>query len=496
MHKQFPMSLLFVEPITGGGFENFPAILQGAFQQNLLDREFQDQLEALCVVRKAAFVKPQPIRSGEQMIYTRAGELVPVVDDMDPSTNTNTDNGLTNVGGVGASNPTYPIEQYALRIGLSGYALDLNLYQEKEVLADLFRQNIVNIGRQAALSLDLKCIGALEQAYESGRTWATANGTEAGGNTTVATDNIIGFNTGFAQTTIVGQSGSAVFSYGLPSAAQLPNVMVISQSAGTVQGPLTLVSTAPGGSNNSTMNVPGLPVGLSGSLVITGTGYSIVEGDIIVAVDAPAYYRPGAARSRYEMTAGNTATLQLFINAVAGFRLNGVRAPLPDGTFPCYIDPVLEAQLFTDPAFQILTQGDEQSSSFKTARVAKNFGLTFVPTTNLPVFPFTNISGKSLVARRALICAERFIQEGPFAGAEQVVREQNGQGITDVRMVDRIAMVHRLPIDRFGQIMSQGWFYIGGFTVPTDATINSFVIPTATNARYKRAAVIEVASTY
>lgn len=490
--KKFPISLLFPEPITGGGFENFPAILQGAFQQNLLDREFQDQLEALCVVRKAAYVKPQPIRSGETMIYTRAGELVPVVDDMDPTTNTNIDNGLTNVGGVGASNPTYPIEQYALKIGLSGYALDLNLYQEKEVLADLFRQNIVNIGRQAALSLDLKCIGALESAYESGRTWATAGGSEGGGNTTVAVDNILGFSIGFAQTTIAG----ATFSYGLPSAAQLPQVYVTSQSAGTVQGPLTLASTAPSAPNTSTMNIPGLPVGVSGNLVIVGTGYSIGAGDIIVSADAPAYYRPGAARSRFEMTAGNTATLQLFINAVAGFRLNGVRPPLPDGTYPCYIDPVLEAQLFTDPAFQILTQGDEQSSSFKNARVAKNFGLTFVPTTNLPVFPFTNISGKSLIARRALICAERFIQEGPFAGAEEVVRQQNGQGITDVRMVDRIAMVHRLPIDRWGQILSQGWFYIGGFTVPTDVTINSFVIPTATNARYKRAAVIEVASTY
>lgn len=493
---------LFVEPITGGGFENFPLILQPAFQQNMLDREFQDQLEALCVVRKAVYVKPQPIRSGETMIYTRAGELVPVVDDMDPTTNLPLDNGLVNVGGVGASNPTYPIEQYTLKIGLSGYALDLNLYQEKEVLADMFRQNLKNIGRQAALSLDLKCIGALLQAYESGRTWALAGGAEGGGNTTVHVDNVLGFSLAFQTVTINNPSGSgsAIFPYGMPQAVSgtIPQALYITNfTTGAVQGPLLCTAIALDAPNASTMNVASIGgVGVSGTLTITGTGYSIGTGDIIVASDAPAYFRPGTARSRYEMTSGNTATLQLFINAVAGFRLNGVRPPLPDGTFPCYIDPILEAQLFTDPAFQILTQGDETSSSFKNARVARNFGLTFIPTTNLPFYNFTNSSSKALVARRAVICAERFIQEGPFSGAAQVAAEQNGMGITDVRTVDGIQMVHRLPIDRWGQVLSQGWFYIGGFTVPTDATITSAVIPTATNARYKRAAVIEVASSY
>jgi hypothetical protein len=121
----------------------------------------------------------------------------------------------------------------------------------------------------------------------------------------------------------------------------------------------------------STASTPALTqVGVSGKLTILGQPITTTIGDIVVANDAPAYYRPGTARSRFEMTGGTTATIQMFINAVAGFRLNGVRPPLPDGTYPCYIDPLMEAQLFTDPAFQILTQGDEKSSSFKNARVA------------------------------------------------------------------------------------------------------------------------------
>lgn len=481
--------------LNGAGFENFPTVLQPAFQQNMLDRAFQDQLASNCVVRAAAYRKPQPIRSGEVTIYSRAGRLVPVVDDIDPTTNVGIDNGMSSIGGVGANNPTYTMEQYMLRIGMTPYALDLNLYQEKETMASTFTQNVDNLGEQAGLSLDLKCIGNLLRAYEGGRTFATGASTVST-NTLVPVDNYYGFDTAFATTTIQGQ----VFSYGLPQATSTTfpqKANHISFASGTVT-PIVVIGVTPDGSNTSTMSTPALngfgAVGGSGKLIVQGTPIVAAQYDIIIAGDAPAYYRPGGARSRAELNSTSATTLQLFINAVAGFRLNNVKPPLPDGTYPCYIDPILDAQLFTDPAFQILTQGNESSPSFKNARVARNFGLTFVPTTNLPSYNFVNSASKALVARRAVICAERFIQEGPFAGVAQVVGELGGRGITDIRLIEDIAMVHRLPIDRLGQILSQAWFYIGGFVVPTDVTITPAVIPSATFARYKRAAVIEIAS--
>jgi hypothetical protein len=41
------------------------------------------------------------------------------------------------------------------------------------------------------------------------------------------------------------------------------------------------------------------------------------------------------------------------------------------------------------------------------------------------------------------------------------------------------------------QIIAQSWYWIGGFTVPTDVTTNPTIIPTATNSAYKRAVIIE-----
>lgn len=478
-------------PPGAAGFNSFPTALQPAFQDNMLDRAFQDQLEALCVIRRSAYRKPMPIRSGETYIYSRAGELVPVIDDLDPTSNTVPDNGLSGIGGVGASNPTYTLEQYAMKIGMTAYALDLNIYQEKQTMASTFKQNVTNLGRQAALSLDLKCLRAALQGYEGGRTYATGSSTS--GNTVLAVDNLYGLDTAYSQITIGGNG----YSYGRPNAVSGSNKLKafhIAAATGVVTA-INISAVAKDVTNTSTLVTPSTPdIGHSGTITYDPATAAVI-GDIIVAADAPNYVRPKGARSRYEMDETCTAQIQLIINTVAQFRLNSLSGPLADGSYPCYIDAIMDAQFFTDPQFQILTMGAVESKIFKGARMLPNYNVTFIPTTNLPVCAFTNKDGKALFARRAIVCAERWIQEGPFAGAADVIAEGGGGAIHDVRMVDDIAIVHRDAVDRLGQIISQGWFYIGGFVIPTDVTINNTVIPSATAARYKRATVIEVCST-
>ena len=54
-----------------------------------------------------------------------------------------------------------------------------------------------------------------------------------------------------------------------------------------------------------------------------------------------------------------------------------------------------------------------------------------------------------------------------------------------------IGVVTREPIDRLQQIIAQSWYWIGGFCAPSDTTTNPTTIPTATNAAFKRAVMIE-----
>jgi len=78
--------------------------------------------------------------------------------------------------------------------------------------------------------------------------------------------------------------------------------------------------------------------------------------------------------------------------------------------------------------------------------------------------------------------------EGDFAGmAEQDVAPAD----SIVSLVDGIAMVTREPIDRLQQIIAQSWYWIGGFCAPSDTMTNPTVVPTATNAAFKRAVMVE-----
>ena len=78
--------------------------------------------------------------------------------------------------------------------------------------------------------------------------------------------------------------------------------------------------------------------------------------------------------------------------------------------------------------------------------------------------------------------------EGGFAGIANADVAPSDSIIT---VVDGIAMVTREPIDRLQQIIAQSWYWIGGFCAPSDVTTNSATVPTASNAAFKRAVMVE-----
>ena len=92
------------------------------------------------------------------------------------------------------------------------------------------------------------------------------------------------------------------------------------------------------------------------------------------------------------------------------------------------------------------------------------------------------------LVRRPIICGAGALIEGDFAGmaAADVVPADS-----IVSVVNNVAMVTREAIDRLQQIIAQSWYWIGGFCAPSDTTTTPTTIPTATNAAFKRAVVVE-----
>ena len=113
-------------------------------------------------------------------------------------------------------------------------------------------------------------------------------------------------------------------------------------------------------------------------------------------------------------------------------------------------------------------------------------GLRFIPTTEAyvechPTIPHT-------VVRRPMIVGAGALVEGDFANMDAADVAPDDALIS---IVDGIAMVTREPIDRLQQIIAQSWYWIGGFTAPSDITTSTTIVPTATNAAFKRAVLIE-----
>jgi hypothetical protein len=205
----------------------------------------------------------------------------------------------------------------------------------------------------------------------------------------------------------------------------------------------------------------------------------------VQAATASAILRPAGRTNTALIQANDTLTMGNLLDAVATLRKNAV--PEIDGVYNCYLDPVSARQLFADPDFKTLFTGATSSNAvFHDGMVNDFLGLRFIPTTEAFVQPHPSITGLSI--RRPIICGQGALIEGDFAGigADDVAPKDS-----IVTIVDNIAMVTREPIDRLQQIIAQSWYWIGGFCAPSDTTTTPVTIPTATNAAFKRAVMVE-----
>jgi len=436
------------------GIQNFPAALQPIIQQGFLDREFDQALRSRLGYRACADREDIAVGIGETLTKTRAGLKPAVTTPLAPATNTNLDNGLTP--------GTWGVEQYTLTINHYAATTDLNVVTSRVGIISQFLQNAYVNGEQAARSLDELARNALYSAYLGGNTRVRVTLGSAGPAITV--DDIRGFQTVFVN----GVQQSVGSSSPLTVTVGSNTYNVVSASADA-----TNVSTAPNG--------------VSGVLTMSGnvTVADGTAGNAIVAANASSIVRPSQRGTTSLIGASDTLTMGNLLDAVARLRLNAV--PEINGAYNCYLDPVSARQLFADPDFKQLFQGATSSDQVFRRGMTNDFlGLRFLPTTETFVQPHPSLSG--LVVRRPIICGKGALVEGDYAG---MAATDVAPADSVVTVIDGIAMVTREAIDRLQQIIAQSWYWIGGFCAPSDTTTNAATVPTATNAAFKRAVIVE-----
>jgi hypothetical protein len=436
------------------GIQNFPIALQPIIQQGFLEREFQQALRSRLGYRAVADREEIAVGIGETLTKTRAGLKPSVTTPLAPALNTNLDNGLTPTG--------WGLEQYTLTLNFYAATADLNMVTSRVGIASQFLQNAYTNGEQAARSLDELARNALFQAYFGGNTRVTTALGSAG--PTIAVDDVRGFQ--------------SVFVNGVQVPVSSANPLTVTVGAGSY----TLNGVALDSSN-----VSSAPNGLSGSLTFS-SNVSLGDGALgntVQAATASAILRPAGRGNTSLLQANDSLSMANLLDAVATLRKNAV--PEIDGVYNCYLDPVSARQLFADPDFKTLFTGATSVNTvFQEGAVRDFLGLRFIPTTETFVQPHPLVAG--LTVRRPIVCGQGALIEGDFAGidADDVAPRDS-----IVTIVDGVAMVTREPIDRLQQIIAQSWYWIGGFCAPSDTTTTPLTVPTATNASFKRAVMVE-----
>lgn len=434
------------------GIQNFPAALQPIIQQNFLEREFQAGLESRLGFRAIADREVFPAAIGETLTKTRRGLKAPVTTPLDPTTNTNLDNGLSPGG--------WTVEQYTLAVAMYGDTIDLNMVTTRVGIAGQFLENANVNGVQAMQSIDRLARNALYGSYLGGNTRVTATLGSPG--TTVAVDDIRGFQ--------------YVTSNGVLVPVSVSHTMTV--TVGATDYTLT-------GATADVTNVSTAPNGISGTLTFSGnvTVANGTTGNAVVSAVAPYVIRAGARATTEAIQATDYLTMSNVLEAVATLRSNNV--PTVNGLYNVYLDDRQLLGLFKDTDFKYLYRGAYGSETYKNGQIIELLGARFIPTNEAPQQTIGAVK-----VHRAVVCGQGAIIEGNYAatGYEDV---DNPDSLKV--MVDDVCMVTREPLDRLQQIIAQSWYWIGGYAVPTDITANTNIIPTATNSYFKRGIVIESA---
>ncbi len=390
------------------------------------------------------------------MTKTRAGLRPSVTVPLAPNTNTNLDNGLTPMG--------WGVEQYTLSINNYASTIDLNMVTSRVGIASQFLQNAYSNGEQAARSLDDLARNALFNPYFGGNTRVRVTLTAAG--PAVSVDDIRGFQT--------------IFINGVQQSVSTTNTLLVTIGADSY----TLI-----GATADATNVSTAPNGISGVLTLSAnvTVSDGTAGNTVQAATASLILRPNGRTNTSLITSTDQLTMSNVLDAVANLRLNAV--PDIDGSYNCYLDPISARQLFADQDFQRLFIGLTSANEvFKPGQGVVNefLGLRFVLTNES--FVQTAPSVPNAFVRRPIVVGQGALIEGDYAG---MAAADVAPADSIVSIVDDVCMVTREPIDRLQQIIAQSWYWMGGFCAPSDVTTTPMTVPTATNACFKRAVMIE-----
>ncbi len=454
-------------------------------QENLLERAFHDALFPRLLYRMEASPQLFPGNLGDSILFTGSGLMAakprPIVPGVDPSPS------------------SYNSEQWGATVQQYADSIDTHMPSSALAIADLFLRNAHQLGMSAGQSIDRVARDRMFNAALSGATYAATDYISSGNQVlggTSGTLNVAYLN-GFTKAR--GNSGNPV-RFDTVSSTN-PLTISVEHTLGTLTAQVV---------GYSPLN-PGDEIG-PGTLSLTyAAGGTVNAQSLVTAADATSIIRAGSRDQSGDIASGDALTLALIRDAVARLRDQSVPEQA-DGNYHAHIDPISEAQVFSDANFaRLLTSMPDyymysdftlgkllgcvffrNNESLSTNKVIRSGGVTPTYSPDDPVAGMLSNFAQTAKVRRVLFVGGGAINEY-YVNANSLISEAGVTGRTGsfnitnngIRVeANRIQMIIRAPLDRLQQMVSTSYSFIGDFPVRTDSA-------TGDAARYKRMVCVE-----
>lgn len=406
-----------------------PAEIQDIVLDKFLDKVFDEPLQANLGFRAIAERVSVQGEVGDTLTKSRPALLAPITATTTPTAYTDVENGMTP--------QTYPIEQYKLTLGEYKGNTKTNVVYDRLAIGSKFARDAARLGLQAAQSLDGAARDALFDVYQGGNSRATG---AVSNSSVVSVDDTRGFTAG--------------------------DVIMVGDAQRTV------VSVAHTGSSTAYR-------GVAGTITVDSSITSEASGSPVFSLTAPLILRSNSVVSTNLVTGKMTA--DMILDGVAQHDANGI--PRLDGLFNLYISSKQARGLYNDPMFKDYFVGAHNSDEYKDGIISELLGVRLIRTNMNP----TTAGGVYL---SALVGADALI-EGSFTETGYAGLAAAGLGNDLITVHDGIAHIIGVPRDNLYQWVTQSWTAVVGYGVPTDKYTTAAVLPTASNAAFKRAIIME-----
>jgi hypothetical protein len=459
-------------------------IMRALVQQNMLETEFAQAATPLTLFRKALTPIEFAGQIGDTKIFTAPGLIAP---DLAPVT-----------PGTDAAVADYTAEQWEATLQQFGKSHDTHMPSSVQALASLLLQDMQMLGIHAGQTLNRLARNALYNAAMSG--WTVCDGGQT--TSTLLVKRLNGFTKARRPDLAL---GSAVRFAAVSS--NNPLTVIINTTTGEVTRTVTGYTPTNAGDEMG-----------PGTLTLTGGAVTVADRAYVMASDRTSIVRVGGGNRVDDVGTTDILTFPDLRTALARLQNQNIQR-LADGYYHCHIDPVAQAQIFADHQFSRLITGVPDWYAWKDYTLGTMLGTVFFANSECPQVHTVNggltatypvnaqgiatdpfggeVWNNGVVATGVKI--HRTLLVGVDAAFEhwsdqaQMVSEAglngkmadakvSGQGI-DIN-VDRIKLITRAPIDRFQQMVSNTWSFIGAHVCRTD-------VATGDAARYKRTICIE-----